>query len=281
MNKLNFVFWGSPEVSSKTLEILKEHQIMPSLVVTTPDRPKGRKLKLTPSPTKIWATENNIPFLAPEKIDKNFTDELLPYNFDLFIVVAFGKILPKSILDMPKFGSINIHYSLLPKYRGASPLESAILNGDTETGITIQQMESKMDSGPILAVEKIQIANDINTQNLREKLITLGGELLAKTLPEIYAQKISPIVQNENDATFCHKIQKDDGLIDLKDSAIKNYNKFRAYIEWPRTFFFENNKRIIITEATLENNIFKIKKVLPEGKKEIPYEIFLKNTQKD
>jgi len=181
--------------------------------------------------------------------------------------------MPENILNITKLGSLNIHYSLLPKYRGASPVESAILNGDTETGVTIQKMEYKMDSGPIIATEKTEIFPDEKAPDLRKRLLKIGGELLVKMLntPE---WKETP--QDESGATFCKKIKKEDGLMDLADNTKKNYNKFRAYAAWPRTFFFQNGKRIIITAAVLENGEFKIKKVLPEGKKEIKYEDFLK-----
>ena len=197
-------------------------------------------------------------------------------------------MIPENILNIPKFGSINIHYSLLPKYRGASPVESAILNGDTETGVTIQQMIYKMDAGAIIAQEKVSIFADEKAPELRKRLIKIGGELLVKTLSTPSAQKdslgTSPYIgggwvgvkQDESQATSCKKIKKEDGLIDLNDDGVKNYNKFRAYAYWPRTFFFKNSKRIIITDAVLENNQFVIKKILPEGKKEIKYEEFLK-----
>lgn len=297
---LNFIFWGTPDVASETLEILKENGYIPSLVVTTPDKPQGRKMLITPPPVKVWAIKNNVPYVQPENLKtglnivlKNIAQgdgpsiairqqadmRVLENNIQpgFFLVVAYGKIMPEEILNMPKLGSINIHYSLLPKYRGASPVESAILNGDTETGVTIQKMEYKMDSGPIIASQEVDIGLDEKAPELRECLIKIGGKLLIKILPDFINGKIKETKQNENEATFCKKIKKEDGLIDLNDDPIKNYNKFRAYAHWPRTFFFQNNKRIIITDAMLENNQFVIKKVLPEGKKEIKWEEFLKN----
>jgi methionyl-tRNA formyltransferase len=272
-DNLNFAFWGTPDVASETLLILKQAGFLPSLIITSPDKPQGRKMLITSPLVKIWAMENNVPYVQPEKLDEEFTLKLSTFNFQLFMVVAYGKIIPENILNIPKLGSINIHYSLLPKYRGASPVESAILNGDTETGVTIQKMEYKMDSGPIIAEEKIKIFPDEKAPDLRKRFIKIGGELLVKILntPEWKEEK-----QDESKATFCKKIKKEDGLIDLNDDATKNYNKFRAYAGWPRTFFFKNGKRIIITDAILENGELKIKKVLPEGKKEIKYEDFLK-----
>jgi len=302
-NKLNFVFWGTPDVASETLEILKQNGFLPSLIVTSPDKPQGRKMLVTPPPVKVWAEENKIPYIQPDKLEKinwenvfstssqadeprkaifqqeNMRARKNNFPVDFFIVVAYGKILSQDILDIPKLGSLNIHYSLLPKYRGASPVESAILNGETVTGVTIQKMKFKMDSGPVIVQEKVEILPDEKASGLRTRLIKIGGELLVKILNTPSVSGTSPYVgggwveveQNENEATFCTKIKKEDGLIDLNDDPVKNYNKFRAYASWPRTFFFKNGKRIIITDAVLENNEFIIKKVLPEGKKEINY----------
>ena len=232
-------------------------------------------------PVKVWATENNVPYIQPNEGRSDLFEYLRSHlpSPDLFIVVAYGKILSEELINLPKFGSINIHYSLLPKYRGASPVESAILNADTETGISIQKMQFKMDSGPIIAQETVDILPDEKAAELRKRLIKTGGELLVKTLPDYIENKITPIPQNETQATFCKKIKKEDGLIDLNDDSIKNYNKFRAYATWPRTFFFKNNKRIIITDAKLENDPFdqaqgkqfKILKIIPEGGKETNY----------
>ena len=275
--KLNFVFFGTPDVASETLQILKEGGFLPSLIVTAPDKPQGRKMLITPPSAKVWAIENNIPFMQPKKITEKemYGDKS---NVDFFLVVAYGKILSEEILNIPKLGSINIHYSLLPKYRGASPVESAILNGDNITGVTIQKMKFEMDAGPIIATEKTEILPNEKSSELRARLIKIGGELLVNILPEFIAGKTKEVEQNENEATFCKKIKKEDGLIDLNDNAVKNYNKFRAYATWPRTFFFKDGKRIIITDAILENNEFIIKKILPEGKKEIDWKIF--NTSK-
>lgn len=289
------MFFGTPDVASETLENLKENGFLPMLIVTTPDKPQGRKMIITPPPVKTWAIENNIPYIQPENnlqenvwsvlgtLGRSDGDEQRKFsveNFrgdekipDIFLVVAYGKILPLELINLPKLGSINIHYSLLPKYRGASPVESAILNDETETGISIQQMEYKMDSGPILAQEKITINPNEKTPELKNRLVEVGANLLIKVLPDLINEKIKPVPQDESQATYCKKIKKEDGLIDLNDDPIKNYNKFRAYAHWPRTYFFENNKRIIITDAKLENGIFVIKKIIPEGGKEITYKI--------
>lgn len=285
-NKINFVFFGTPDVASETLEILKHSGFLPSIIVTSPDAKAGRKMLLTPPPVKTWAIENNIRYIQPEataellKIfssdkaviargdEKKIREVQQP---DLFIVVAYGKIIPEVLINIPKLGILNIHYSLLPKYRGASPVESAILNGETETGVTIQKMKFKLDAGDIIAQEKTNIIPDETAPELRKRLIKQGGELLVKTLPDFINGKIQPIPQNESDVTNCGKIMKEDGLINLESDAIENYNKFRAYATWPRTFFFKDGKRIIITKARLENGNFVIEKIIPEGGKEVDY----------
>lgn len=289
-NNLNFAFFGTPDVASETLEILRQAGFLPSLIVTSPDAKKGRGLQVEQSPTAIFAQKNNILCLKPEKLDEEFTLKLSTFNFQLFVVVAYGKIMPEKLINIPKLGSINIHYSLLPKYRGASPVESAILNGDTETGVTIQKMVYELDSGPIIAQEKVNILPDEKAPDLRKRLIKIGGELLVKTLrtpsflPLIKGEvpKAEGVKQDESQATFCKKIKKEDGRIDLTDLAVKPpselYNKFRAYAFWPRTFFFKEGKRIIITDAELADEKFVIKKVLPEGKKEVKYEDFKKTS---
>jgi methionyl-tRNA formyltransferase len=284
-NNLNYIFLGTPDVASKTLGILKENGYLPSLIITSPDKPQGRKMIMTPPPVKAWAKENNVPYLQPEKIDQEFINkisepEALPMAshrqglWQLFIVVAYGKILPEDFIKLSKLGTINIHYSLLPKYRGASPVEAALLNGDEETGISIQQMEYKLDSGLILVEEKVKIDINDTKDTLKEKLIKIGGDLLCKILPEILNQKIEGEIQNEENATFCKKIKKEYGEIDPNGNSMENWNKYRAYQGWPGVFFFKDGKRIKITKARYENDSFIIERVIPEGKKEINYSLF-------
>jgi methionyl-tRNA formyltransferase len=268
-NDLKFVFFGTPDVASETLDILKNSGYLPLLIVTATDKPRGRKMLLTPPPVKNWAIKNNIEYIQPDKLDEEVIQKLKSAGADLFIVVAYGKIIKEEIINMPNLGSINIHYSILPKYRGASPVESAILHGDEVTGITIQQMEYKMDSGPILATKEVNIGREETTPELKKKLIKVGGDLLVEILPKIINREITPILQNEDESTFCKKIKKEDGLIDLeKDIPIDIFNKYRAYKTWPRIFYFKEGKRIIVTDAVFEENTFIIKKIIPEGGKE-------------
>lgn len=280
MKNFKFAFFGTPSIASETLEILKSNGHLPSIIITSPDKPKGRGLIMTPSAVSIWAEKNNIPCLKPEKIDTLFIEEFKKININLSIVVAYGKILKEELINTPKLGTINIHYSLLPKYRGASPLISALLAGDKETGVSIQQMVFKLDSGPIIAEEKISININYTKEELNNKLIILGANLLCEILPKILEENITYNEQDEENATYCTKIKKEDGEIDLNDDHITNWNKYRAFYGWPGIFFFitKNNKKIRVTvkEASYENDSFVLKRVTPEGKKEINYSDFLK-----
>lgn len=279
--KNSFAFFGTPDVAVKTLDILFDRGFIPTVIITSPDRPSGRGLTLTAPPVKTWAEQHTIPYLQPETIDTEFMSTLRSYNVKLSIVVAYGKILPQELIDLPEKGTLNIHYSLLPRYRGASPVESAILNGDTETGVTIQQMVFKLDAGNIITQESTPIGDNETTPDLRDRLIIIGGELLANVLPSVWNGVATHTVQDETLVTRSKKMTKESGLIDLSDDSKTNYNKYRAYKLWPRTYFFseKNSKhtRVVITKASLVNNIFTPLLVIPEGKKEIKYEDFLRN----
>lgn len=268
---IQFAFWGTPSVASDTLQILIDNGLTPSVVITNPDRKQGRGLELTQSPVKVLALKHDIQVLTPEKIDDDFINIFSKLNIDLSIVVAYGSILPENIINKPKFGTLNIHYSLLPKYRGASPLESALLSGDSETGVTIQKMVRKLDAGDIVATESLNINQTITKDELRNELINLGANLLIKILPDYIENKITTVQQDESQATHCGKIKKEDGLIDLNDDTNINYNKYRAYSGWPGIYFFQDGKRIKVTSAHLEDGKFVIDKVIPEGKKETTY----------
>jgi methionyl-tRNA formyltransferase len=272
LNKLNYAFWGTPEVASITLQHLIDAGVIPNVVITNPDRPAGRGLALTPSPVKILAEKYNIPVLTPEKVDTEFTSLLSTYHIMLNIVVAYGNILPKDIINMPEHGTLNIHYSLLPKYRGAAPLEGALLSGDKVTGVTIQKMVYKLDAGDIIAIKEIDISEDIEKEALRKILIDEGAQLLINTLPDYIDDKIKPIPQDESNATHIGKIKKEDGLIDINADGITNYNKYRAFSGWPGIYYFdENNKRVKITKAHLDKGRFVIERIIPEGKNERDY----------
>ena len=277
-HNLKFIFFGTPKVASKTLDILKDNGYLPMTIITSPDKPSGRGLEMHETPVAIWAKTNNIVCLKPEKLTVEFIENI--EESDLNIVVAYGKIIPEILIRKPKLGTINIHYSLLPKWRGASPLEASLLNGDDTTGISIQQMEYKLDSGPILAEKEIDISIEKTKNEIRDELIILGANSLCDLLPKIENRSVVPISQNETKATFCKKIKKEDGEININGNQKEIWNKYRAFYGWPGVFFFTEKKsrkmRIKITEAAYENNSFIIKRVVPEGKKEISYEEFLR-----
>ncbi len=268
---MKFAFFGTDEFSVKVLDTLKDQNLLPSLIVTTPDQPQGRKMILTPPPVKVWATENKIDFVQPTKL-KDF-----PFpagDWDVFIVASYGKIIPQAILDIPKASTLNIHPSLLPKYRGATPLESAILSNDTETGVTIIILDAEMDHGPVVAQVKTSLDSKYY-EELRDELAEIGANLVTDTLPDLIAGKITPIDQDHTQATFTKKITKEDGLINLADDPITNFRKIRAFTPWPSAYFFDTrdgkNVRTIIKKAHLEGGALKIDRVIPEGKNEMSW----------
>jgi methionyl-tRNA formyltransferase len=279
-NTLHFAFFGTPDYAVYTLEALKSFGYIPSLIVTAPDRPVGRHLTLTPSETKIWADQNNVPTLQPDKITAEVIEKIKLYNAELFVVSAYGKILPQALLDIPKHGTLNIHPSLLPLYRGPAPERGPILAGENETGVTVILLDALVDHGPIIAQEKYPLDENKNVTEVAKDLFTRGGTLLAEKIPEWIKGSIQPTQQDHSKATFTKKVKKEDGEISLNGNPRENYNKYRAYIDWPGVFFFKDmgdkKLRIKVTQARFENDSFIIEKVIPEGKKEISYSDFLK-----
>ncbi len=271
-------FWGSPTLTTEYLDALERAGMKPTVIVTNPDRPKGRGHMLTPTPAKSWGLYHGVPVLTPEALDDAFYAELAVYDLDVSIVVAYGRILKERFIELPKHKTLNVHYSLLPRFRGASPVEAAILAGDTETGCSIQVMAPSLDSGPIVAEERLSIGESETAPILKERLTHVGAALLVKTLPDYLAGTIKAEPQDPSGMSVCGKIKKEDGHIDPSGDPTTNYRKYRAYAEWPRTYFFHNEKRVIITQAHFENGMFVIDRVLPEGKKEIGYADFLKHT---
>lgn len=281
--KLNIAFFGSPQFAVYVLEELERHNIMPSLVVTQPDRPAGRKMQLKSSEAKIWAEEHNLATFQPENLkDKEIIEALRDEGpWDLFIVASYGNIIPKEILDIPKHGTLNIHPSLLPKHRGATPLQSAILEDD-ETGVTIMLMDEKMDHGAIVAQEKTQTDTwPVRASELEKITAVQGAKMIASILDDFVAGKIEPKEQDHEQATFTKKLTKADGLIDIENGdPQENYRKILAYDMFPRAYFFTEKDgketRVVITDASLVDGKLIITRVIPEGKKEMNYEMFIK-----
>jgi methionyl-tRNA formyltransferase len=229
---------GTAELSCASLEKLAG-KFSVVTVVTQPDKPKGRELKLQFSPVKILAEKLKLPVLQPAKArDEKFISELRGLKPDLIVVAAYGQILPQSILDLPKFGCVNIHTSLLPKYRGASPIQSAILNGETETGVTTMKMDAGLDTGEIISQARTPILPEDNSQTLHDRLAQLGAELLVETIPDYVAGKILPKLQSTEGASYAAKIKKEDGKIDWNEPAEKILNRLRAFTPWPGAFTF-------------------------------------------
>jgi methionyl-tRNA formyltransferase len=279
--KDSFVFFGTPEPAVIVLDQLAKANLFPTHIVTNPDRPAGRGLELQPSPAKAWGEKNNIPVLTPEKLDSDFEQELKDINPNLCVIVAYGKILNNNILNIPKKGFMNVHPSLLPLHRGATPIQSAILAGDAETGATVMQIDEKMDHGPIIAQELIELTNTETGPELHQKLFEIGGQILAETLPEWLAGNIDPQEQDHKLASYTKKIEKKNGELLESDSDETKWLKYRAYFGWPGVFYFENNKvngkaredglghkRVKVTQASFKDEKFQIEKIIPEGKKE-------------
>jgi methionyl-tRNA formyltransferase len=272
---LKFVFFGTPNLAVYVLEELEKAGYVPSLVVTSPDLKVGRGNNYEPTPVKKWADAHSISVLQPKVLDESFVNLLQEKESDVFILAAYGKMLPKKILNIPKHGILNVHPSRLPRLRGPSPVRSAILNNERDTGTTVILLDEKMDHGPIVAQEEIKI-NDKDWPPLlpilEEKLFRLGGRLLVKTMGDYIKGKVIPKPQNESQATYSEKIKKENGLVDLlNDSPKEIYTKYCALYGWPGIYFIQNGKRIKITKARMEDEKFVIEKVIPENGKEINY----------
>jgi methionyl-tRNA formyltransferase len=282
---IKFAFFGTPERAAKTLEIMKENGLIPTLVVTVPDKPQGRNLGVHKSPVKKWALSNKIALEEPEKVSSpEFEKTIKKEEWDLFVIVGYGKILPKWLLELPKHQSINVHYSLLPLYRGATPVETQILEGAETTGVSIMLIDEEMDHGPILNTAEIPMPDPLpSNPELVETLTKLGGELLVQTIPLWVSGAIEPKEQSHGNATYTHKFSKEDGFISLSDNSLENFRKIQAFKPWPRAYFmFKKNgveKKIIITEAEYKNGELLIKKIIPEGKKEMNWQDFLRGNQ--
>ena len=261
-----FIYFGTPEVARATLAALLAAGMRPAAVVTNPDAPKGRGHELTPCPTKAFAQAEGIPVETPSALDEAAVKAINAYGAELAVVVAYGKLFPQSLIDAFPAGAINVHYSLLPKYRGATPMESALLAGESETGVTIQKMALAMDAGDILAQEETPIGKDETARELRPRLIALGAKMLVELLPRLGA--IIPEPQDDARATRARKFRKADGELNLAAPAEENWRKYRAYADTIGTHFFKDSVRYKITKASLAKGIFTVERVIPEGKKE-------------
>ncbi len=266
--KVRTIFFGTPKISVYFLEKAKSLGFSPDLIITNPDKFSGRKKILTPPPVKLWAEENKIPYLQPQNLyEESFLNKIKNYN--LFFVFAYNKILKKEILEIPNFGILNLHPSLLPKYRGPSPIISALLGDEKNTGLSIIRLDEKMDSGPIVFQKKIKIENWQKNNILEKFFAENGAEAFVKMLPDFLEGKIKEKKQENENATYCKKFEKKDMEIFSSDDE---YLKWRKFLAFSKSFFMgEVEKRFVVTDAEFSDNKFLIKKVIPEGKKETDF----------
>jgi len=254
MKKIDVLFMGTPDFCVPILESLIENYNVVG-VVTQPDKKVGRNQELKHSPIKEVAIKNGVLVLQPEKIRKEY-DEVLKRKPDLIVTCAYGQIIPKEILEYPKYGCINVHASLLPKYRGGAPIQRAIMNGEKETGITIMYMDEHMDTGNIISKESIEIKNDDNFETVHDKLSILGRDLLLKTIPSIINGTNESIKQNDDEATFAPIITREDELIDFNKKAEEIYNKIRGLSPFPGAYAILDNKVVKIYNAKVSEQFY-------------------------
>ena len=304
---MKIIFIGTPEYGAIVLEGLIKGGYRPVLAVTVPDKPKGRKQILTPPVVKVVAKKHNIPVEQPEMI-KNLKLKIKNLKPDLGILAAYGQIIPKDILDIPKFGFLNVHPSLLPKYRGPSPIQFTILNGEKKSGVTIILMDEKIDHGPIISQKSLEIKEQETSETLHDKLAQLGAYLLLETIPKWVKGLIKPKEQDDVQATFTKILFREDGKIDWKKPVELLEREIRAFYPWPGSYIIWENKgklikiKILKTRAFKSPDFFKVKypigkvlvvpqneigvqckkdflvieKLQPEGKKEMTAEDFIR-----
>ncbi len=302
MKDTRIVFMGTPEFSVPVLEeLIKSYQVV--LVVTQQDKPVGRKQILTPSPVKEVALKHHIKVFTPEKI-KNDYQEIELAKPDLIITCAYGQIIPENVLKIPKIGSFNVHASLLPKYRGGSPIHKAIINGEEKTGVTIMYMDKGMDTGDIISKVECPILESDNVGSLHDKLSILGKDLLMETLPSIITKTNPRIPQNEEEVTFAYNIKREEERIDFSKTGKEIVNFIRGLNPWPTANMLVNGEEFKVLESYFvpkENHIFEkvvdikkdaigigvsdgilyITKIKPFGKKALDVKSYLNGVQKE
>jgi len=261
------IFMGSPEFSIPSLQKMIDQQNVVG-VVTQPDRPSGRGKIMTSPPVKRLALSYGIPVIQPEKLkDPGVFETLISWDPDFVVVVAFGQILRQNVLDLPKLGCINVHGSILPRWRGAAPIQASILHGDQETGITIMKMDKGIDTGEILTTKSIPIESNDNTLSLSKKLSDLGADLLDESIKKVLLGEIELQKQDETLATYAPMIKKEDGFLDSGKSAIDLERQIRAFFPWPGAFIDIGGEKMKILEATVLNqlDINKGERVIVDG----------------
>lgn len=282
---ISYAFFGTGALAESVLAALVRAGYIPKVVVSKPDSLQGRHMQLTAPYIKTWAEMKGIEVMQPQKLDETFCKELEIKNCELFIVASYGKIIPENILTLPAQGVLNVHPSLLPKYRGPSPIESVLLSGDLTTGVTIMKLDKEMDHGPILAQNSFSISVHENSGTLEVRAGQLGGELLISVLPHYLEGVLIPKEQNHTEATTCKKITKEMGHVELTEDIDITRRKYRALTPWPMLYFFIDhagksirvkiNELDLICEDKESRALFDyIVTVTPEGKKTMDWESF-------
>ncbi|HYA23090.1 MAG TPA: methionyl-tRNA formyltransferase [Terriglobales bacterium] len=250
---LELVFCGTPAFAVPTLEKLLEAGFPVSLVVTQPDRPRGRGMELASSPVKQRAIQFGLPVAQPERIKDNeeFRARLADIQPDAIIVVGYGRLIPQWMIDLPRFGNINLHASLLPKYRGAAPIQWAIARGETVTGVTTMRIDAGLDTGDILLQREVPIAPEDSAETLAPRLAAIGADLMIETLQGLAAGTVSPRAQDDNQATLAPTLKKEDGWTDFHRAAQEIWNRLRGFQPWPGAFTSFRSKNLNVWEARL------------------------------
>ncbi len=253
MSKLKTIFMGTPDFAVPCLEVLQAKTEVLA-VITQPDRPKGRGHNLQASPVKQKALEYNLPVLQPEKIKtEEFTAELEKLQPDLIVVVAFGQILSQRILDIPPLGCVNVHASLLPRYRGAAPIHWSIINGEKETGVTTMLMDAGLDTGDMLLKDKVAITEEMTTEELHDQLMAMGGKLLAETIDGLANGTITPEKQDDSISNYAGMLNKETGHVDWSKSAVEIHNLIRGLNSWPVAWSMKDGKNYKFWRTKVEN----------------------------
>jgi len=265
MKNIKVVFMGTPDFSLEPLRVLIEKTNV-VLVVTKPDAYVGRKKVLTPSPVKLLAQENNIPVVTPTSIKKEY-QSIIDAKPDLIVTCAYGKIIPKVLIDYPKYGCVNIHASLLPKYRGAAPIQWALLNGEEETGITLMYMDEFMDTGDIIDMVTYKIKDNDDIGTLHENLSILGGKILDNNLENLISGNVNRIKQNDDKATYAPMIERDMEELNFNETGKNVLNKIRAFSPWPLTKTTVKDEEIKIIKAHFEKMPSEVNKIYVDKNK--------------
>ncbi|OGG56700.1 hypothetical protein A3D71_02555 [Candidatus Kaiserbacteria bacterium RIFCSPHIGHO2_02_FULL_55_20] len=282
MSDVRFVFFGTPARACDFLNVLETNGLVPSLVVTTPDTVRGRGMEVSAPPVKDWAQTRGISVIQPEEFGEKEAEALRAAAADVFVVIYYGKVLPREVLDIPKHGVLNIHFSLLPRWRGTSPVRAAIANNDKEVGTSIMLLDEKIDHGPLIAQKRIALPQcPPKASELEDRATEVSANLLIEILPSWLAGDIEARPQNHDVATTCPKYTKEDGRLDLSADAYENLTKIQAFDTTVGThaFFERSGKkiRVGIIDAHIEGTKLILDTVKPEGKKEMAYEEFLRS----